>query len=192
MIAQLKGKITKRDLDSAIVDVSGVGYRLFVLPTMNESIGAKEVLLYTHQYIREDQMSLYGFLKEDELKMFELLISVSGIGPKAAMGILTVGNVDTIKKAIVEGRSDVLKSVSGVGKKIAERAILELREKVSSGDGAELPSLLTQEDESVVEALVNLGYKKTEAVKAISGVIKKDSKMNIEDKVKEALRHLGK
>jgi Holliday junction DNA helicase RuvA len=191
MIAQIKGKIVNKNIDSVIVDVSGVGYRIFVLPSMIKKQG-DEVLFFTHQYIREDQMTLYGFLQEDELRMFEMLISVSGIGPKAALGILTVGSVDTIKRAIVEGRSDILKSVSGVGKKIAERAILELKEKVTSGDNTELPRLMAQEDDSAVGALVNLGYRRTEAVRAIQEAGKENQEMSVEEKIKHALKHMGK
>lgn len=190
MIAQIKGKIVNKNIDSVIVDVSGVGYRIFVLPSMIKKQG-DEVLFFTHQYIREDQMALYGFLQEDELKMFEMLISVSGIGPKAALGILTVGSVDTIKRAIVDGRSDILKSVSGVGKKIAERAILELREKVNSDGNTELPRLMTQEDDSAVGALVNLGYRRVEAVRAIQEAGKENQEMSVEEKIKHALKHMG-
>lgn len=190
MIACLKGKIVKKYTDSIIIDVSGIGYRVFVLPSLLAEEGGS-IFLYTHLYIREDAMVLYGFSSEDELYLFELLISVSGIGPKAGLGILSVGSVETIKKAIAEGRSDILKSVSGVGSKIADRAILELKDRIGAGEDILLPRQLTQEDESAVGALVNLGYKRKEAANAIYEV-SKDKEISVEEKIKQALKHLGK
>lgn len=192
MIAQLTGSISHKNSDSLIVEVSGVGYRVFVLPqSLNLKLG-DEVTFYTHLYVREDQMSLYGFTDYEELLLFELLISVSGIGPKAGLGILSVGNVETIKKAIAEGRSDILKSVSGVGSKIADRAILELRGKIAVGSDVSLPRQMSQEDESAVSALVNLGYKKKEVEQALEEATRDSEDLSVEEKIKKTLKHLGK
>ena len=190
MLARLKGKIVQKGIDSIILDVNGVGYKLAVLPRSIEN-EENEAIFFTHLYVREDQMSLYGFKKESELYLFELLISVSGIGPRAAMGILSVGEIEMLQKAIAEGRSDILKSVSGVGKKIADRAILELQGKVSFGEGANLPSQMSKDDNNVVEALVNLGYKKQEAQKVVQGLIEKTKNMPVEEKIKQALKYAG-
>lgn len=190
MISMLRGKIVKNNLDSIILDVNGVGYKVAVLPSSNLNSGKEEVF-FTHLYVREDQMSLYGFKKESELYLFELLISVSGIGPKAAMGILSAGDIEMLKKAIAEGRSDILKSVPGVGKKIADRAILELQGKVSFGQGVNLPGRLTEEDDNVVGALVNLGYKKNEAQKVVQELSQKTEGMSVEEKLKQSLKYFG-
>lgn len=187
MIGRIKGKIVKKELGYVVVDVSGVGYKIFIMNLFAESFD-KEVILYTHLYVREDTLSLYGFLQEDELELFELLISISGIGPKAALGVLGVGNVNTIKKSIAEGRSDLLMGVSGVGRKMAERVVLELKNKVISDGSVVLPQRLTTKDEEILEALMGLGYKKSEAMEAVS---KTSPDLKTEERVKEALRFLS-
>lgn len=190
MISRLKGNIVKNNIDSIILDVNGVGYKIAVLPRAIGKLNNIEVF-FTHLYVREDQMSLYGFKEEPELYLFELLISVSGIGPKAAMGILSAGDTEMLKKAIAEGRSDLLKSVPGVGKKIADRAILELQGKISFGEGINLPGRMSEDDDSVVGALVNLGYKRNEAQKVVQELAQKTEGMSVEEKVKQALKYIG-
>jgi Holliday junction DNA helicase RuvA len=190
MIARLKGSVVKNNLDSIILDVNGVGYKLSVLPRAIGDINSEEIF-FTHLYVREDQMSLYGFKKESELYLFELLISVSGIGPKAAMGILSAGDIEMLKKAIAEGRSDILKSVPGVGKKIADRAILELQGKISFGEGTNLPGKMSEDDDNVVGALVHLGYRKQEAQKVVQELVEKTEGQSVEEKVKQALKYFG-
>lgn len=189
MIGRLQGKILHKGPDWILLDVSGVGYKIFVVPKILRGFDKKEAIFFTHLYVREDMLNLYGFLTEDELTLFELLISVSGIGPKAAMGILSVGDPKTIEKSIAEGRSDLLMGVSGVGRKTADRAVLELRNKIQADGDITLPKNLTPEDEDVINALVNLGYKKSEASKA---VLKVEHGLKAEEKIKQALKLLGK
>lgn len=189
MIGRLKGEILKKGADWIILDVSGVGYKIFVSPNILEELPSKGAVFYTHLYVREDMMNLYGFLDEEQLELFELLISVSGIGPKAALGILSVGDAKSVKKAIFEGRSDLLKGVSGVGRKMADRVILELKNRIQIEGAAMLPKALSPEDEQVIEALANLGYKKSEASQAL---IKIPGKLKTGEKIKEALRLLGR
>ncbi len=189
MIGRLKGKILERGPDWVLLDVSGVGYKIFVQPLISRKLSEKEAIFYTHLYVREDMMNLYGFLKEEELELFELLISISGVGPKAALGVLSVGDVPSIKKAIVEGRSDLLMGVSGVGRKMADRIVLELKNKIEASGDIILSKALAPEDEDAVQALVNLGYKKLEASEAIK---KASPELEAGQKVKEALRFLGK
>ena len=191
MIGSLKGKIIKKGSDWALIDTNGVGYKVFVLPETLASTSNKEeeIILFTHLYVREDILSLYGFKTLEELEFFELLISVSGIGPKAALGVLSIGNVSSLRKAIAEGRSDLLMGVSGVGKKTADRVILELSNKVEGSGTSSLPQSFTKEDEEIIQALVNLGYKKQEASEA---VIKLPPDLEGAEKIKQALRFLGK
>ncbi len=131
MIGKLTGKIDQIIDGYAIIDVGGVGYRVHMTDVnMGKAAKQQEVELYIHTHVREDHIMLYGFQSQEELGIFELLLSISGIGPKAALGILTIASPSTIKNAIVEGDSSILTRVSGVGKKTAERVILELRNKI--------------------------------------------------------------
>lgn len=189
MIGRLKGKIVQKSTDWVLIDTGGVGYKVFVLPSVTQELKGKDAILYTHLYVREDMLLLYGFTNEEQLELFELLISVSGIGPKAALGVLSIGDVKSLKQAIVESRSDLLMGVSGVGRKMADRMVLELKSRVQVEGGAILPKSLTPEDEDVVQALVSLGYKKTEAQQAVA---KANPEGKAEDKIKEALCFLGK
>lgn len=189
MIAQLSGKIAAVKGGFVVLDVSGVGYKVFVSAyTLGKVAGMGETIFYVHTYVREDQISLYGFLSEDELTMFELLISVSGIGPKAALGILSIADPDTIRSAVSRKDPSILTTVSGVGKKTAERVIIELQNKVTApvGDkaGVALP------DHEALQALLSLGYNVTEGREALKMV--PPDVTDIGERVRAALKLLGK
>lgn len=189
MIAWISGKNRGLRGGSVIVDVDGVGYEVQVSAyVLGKVAGAEEVSLHIHTYVREDTLALYGFLSEEELSMFQSLISVSGIGPKAALGILSIADIDTIRTAIVNKDPSLLTQVSGVGKKTAERVIVELQNKVSAptGTGAEK----TTADGEALEALLSLGYKVAEARDALKSVSGKSA--DIGEKIREALKVLGK
>lgn len=189
MIAKLTGKIDLLHDNFVIVDVNGVGYKVFVtLHTFGTIAGKDEIELYTHTYVREDTLALYGFLHIEELEMFELLISISGIGPKAAMGILSIADPKTISMAVLNEDSSILTRVSGVGKKIAQRVILELKNKISDMPISEKTQLSSDND--AFEALVAMGYsvsESREALKQVSSDIK-----DVGDRVKMALKNLGR
>lgn len=189
MIAKIKGKIAFMRDHYAVVDVNGIGYKIFVTDfAMGKIAGMEEIELFTHTYVREDALSLYGFLTLDELEMFELLISISGIGPKAAIGILTIAEPKTIRTAIITGDSSILTRVSGVGKKTAERVILELSSKI-----AELPGedqSLARADSEAIEALASLGYSVSQAREALKDV--PESMKDVSERVRAALKSLGK
>src|SRR4030043_1192537 len=166
MIGFIEGKIESSNDKYAIVEVNGVGYKIYIsanifkkLPKINE-----KVKLYTHLHVREDIMDLYGFLDRKELEFFELLISISGIGPKGATNILNVASVETLKKAIANEESSILTKVSGIGKKTAEKIILELKNKVSGG---ELLGDKAGADSEAIDALISLGYRLYEAREAL-------------------------
>ena len=196
MIAKLKGKIEFLRGNYAVVDVGGVGYKVFVtLHTFGiiaglsgRETGKKEIELYTHTYVREDTLALYGFLDVEELEMFELLISISGIGPKAATGILSIADPKTIRTAVLNEDSSILTRVSGVGKKIAERVILELKNKVADMPMQEKTQI--SGDSDVLEALITMGYSNTQAREALKN-IPADVK-DVGQRVKLALKNLGK
>lgn len=189
MIGKLTGKIDITRNNYVIVDVSGVGYKVFMTEVNLGKVARQEqATFYIHTYVREDQLSLFGFLLLEELEMFELLISISGIGPKAALGILTIATPTMIKTAIINEDSSILTRVSGVGKKTAERVILELQNKIE-----DLPEAEKQEatvDQEVVEALVAMGYKIAEAREAVKHIPKDIS--NISEKIKQALKGMKK
>jgi Holliday junction DNA helicase RuvA len=176
MIAHLRGKLLEKHPNQAVVETAGVGYDVVIsVPTFSElSAVGSEVSLHIHTHVREDQLALYGFGRPEEKRLFEKLITVSGIGPKLAMTILSGMAADDMANAIRGNDVARLTRIPGIGKKTAERMVLELRDKLppaGSGQVREMPSLnATQED--VLSALVNLGYPQTAAEKALSAVEK--------------------
>jgi Holliday junction DNA helicase RuvA len=189
MIAKIKGKIEYIKDSYVVVDVNGIGYKVFATPyVLGKIAGSGEVSLFTYTHVREDILALYGFLSIAEMEMFELLISISGIGPKAAIGILSVADVKTIHTAILNEDSSVLTRVSGVGKKTAERVILELKNKVAELPGFEKDQVMADSD--ALEALTGMGYSQTEAREALK-LISADVQ-DVGERVKMALKSLGK
>lgn len=189
MIAKISGKIEYFGEGCVVVDITGVGYKIFITPYAAGKIAGKpEIELFTHTYVREDTLALYGFLTRDELEMFELLISISGIGPKAGMGILTIADPKTIRAAILNRDSSILTRVSGVGKKTAERVILELQNKIAKMPESEKKALIIDKD--ALDALVTMGYSISEAREALKSV-PADIK-DIGERVKKALRSLAR
>ncbi|MBI4692353.1 MAG: Holliday junction branch migration protein RuvA, partial [Candidatus Terrybacteria bacterium] len=154
-----------------IVDVNGISYRVFCGPQTIKSAPKKDgsVSLWTHLHVREDAMELYGFLEYAELEFFEMLIGISGIGPKGALGVLAVAPLDNLKKAISSGETNYLTKVSGIGRKTAEKIILELRDKLGDLGGAESGGIL-KEDQDVLSALQSLGYSLSEAREAMKQI----------------------
>lgn len=189
MIAQLEGKIAGIRGNSVVLMVGGVGYQVFVSTyTLGKVAGLEQALFHIHTHVREDQFSLYGFLNEDDLTMFELLISISGVGPKVALSILSIADVKTIRTAIVNKDPGILTRVSGVGKKTAARVIVELQNKVDAMDIEDQADALSGQD--AIEALTSLGYSVTEAREALK-MVPADIK-DVSTRVRQALRNLGK
>lgn len=189
MIAKLTGKIEYFKDNWIIVDVSGVGYKVYLTDfTLGKTAGLGEGCFYIYTYVREDILALYGFLNLEEKEMFELLISISGIGPKAALGILSVAEPASIRAAILNNDSSILTKVSGVGKKTAERVILELQNKVADMPLGERSNIVS--DTEAIEALMAMGYsaiQSREALKAVPEDLK-----SVEEKIKFALRQMAK
>lgn len=188
MIMTLKGRIAHIGLGFIILEVDGIGYKIFLnLETLAKIKKEKIKKFYVHQYIREKQLDLYGFLAFKELELFESLVSVSGIGPKAGQAILARAKPGEIKSAIVNEDPDLFTAVSGVGKKMATRIILELKGKISSDD---LSIMISGDFPEILEALKNLGYKATEA-KEVIAKMPKNLKLP-EEKIKWSLQQLAK
>lgn len=175
MIAQIRGRLTSKEPHRVVVDVNGVGYQIFIpLSTYYQlpEVPA-EVSLHTHTHVREDALQLFGFHTQDEQTLFELLQGVSGIGPRLATNILSGISVDELVPALSEGDVTRLRAVPGVGKKLAERLVVELREKVGTARLAQSPATpagptpaVDRVLDDVVSALVNLGCNRKEAIKA--------------------------
>jgi holliday junction DNA helicase RuvA len=189
MLAKIKGKLEYTKDNYVVVDVNGLGYKIFVtIYTLGKIVGQENVELFLHTHVKEDAIELYGFLTMEELEMFELLISISGVGPKSGLGILTVAVPKTIKTAILNEDASILTRVSGIGKKTAERIILELKNKIAdlpAGDKEEAVS-----DMDAIEALTGMGYSASEARDALKMVSKEVKDMG--KRIGMALQNLGK
>jgi len=179
MIAHLRGKLIARHPNQVIVDAVGVGYDVTIsVPTFSELPPAGgEVALHIHTHVREDQIALYGFLRPEEKHLFEKLISVSGIGPKLAITILSGMATDEMTSAIRGNDVARLTKIPGIGRKTAERMVLELRDKLPpiGSDQVHVMPSLSAIQEDVLSALMNLGYQRASAEKAISSVEKNGS-----------------
>ena len=197
MFYYISGTAAVKGENFAVIDVGGVGYKIYTPLSCLEKINTSgDVKMYIYTYVREDAFVLYGFLKESELELFEKLIAVSGVGPKAAMAVLSVASADQIALAIVTGDTAVIKKAAGVGAKMAERIVLELKDKLSNYDiasdnakelvGGYMQTKGTMSNEAT-EALVTLGYTQAEAKNALSEI---DMSMDLELIIKEALKKL--
>lgn len=191
MIAQLTGNLVQKGDDFIVLNVGGVGYRVFVPEIFLSGIeGGSEITLFTHLYIRENAQELYGFESVDELEMFEMLISISGIGPKAGIAILSHAAPEEVKRAIATGDISTFTKVSGVGKKTAERVVLELKSKVEDFEITEVASTRNiLPSNEALDALVALGCSEQEARQALRSIDAEITKT--EDQVKEALKLMG-
>jgi len=191
MISYLEGKILDKNEKFFVVDVSGVGYKIFSHSGILEKIpeNGQNVKIWTHLYVREDAMDLYGFLNKEELEFFEILISISGIGPRSALGILEVAPVSSLKQAIVSEDETFFTKVSGIGRKTAQRLILELKSKLAKTVVLEKGGSFKEMGDAF-EALVALGYRQSD-VRRVLNELPKDMK-SAEAKVKEVLKRLGR
>ncbi|MDA8202749.1 MAG: Holliday junction branch migration protein RuvA [Chloroflexi bacterium] len=200
MIASLYGTVDVIGHDALVLDVGGVGYRVFAGPSTLASARLGEALkLHTHHLVREDLQALYGFRTAEEVALFTLLLSVTGVGPKVALAILSSRPVADLQLAVMQGDEAVLTSVSGVGKRLAARIVLELREKVAAAGmaaAAAVPgrgSSAGAGETEVVAALQALGYSQSEAREAARGsVADAGSDASLEERVKSALRRLSR
>lgn len=192
MIAFLSGKIKNKHSGYIILETNNIGYKVFVSQIFFADLNIGQMIdLYTHQYIREDAMDLYGLRSLEELEFFELLLSVSGIGPKTALGVLSIADVNGIKESIAVGDSSLLTKVSGIGRKIAERIVLELREKISKTNfiaGKTNSTVSVSGDE--IDALLTLGYSLIQARQALQDIDPKIKESG--ERIRQALRKLGR
>lgn len=201
MYAYIKGELAEINTDHIVIEAGGIGYQVFIslqtfdyLPSVGENLK-----IYTYLYLREDAMILYGFLTKDDMELFKLLISVSGIGPKGGLAILSTLEADDLRFAILSGDAKAISKAPGVGGKTAQRVILELKDKLSLEDAFEAKTEHVQKNvaaaggsvkNDAVMALTALGYSSMESLKAVSAVeITED--MDVEEVLKAALKHLS-
>jgi Holliday junction DNA helicase RuvA len=195
MIAILSGVVEEKTADTVVLDVSGVGYGVFVpaedFGKLKPGASAK---LYVYEHIREQAHDLFGFLGRDTKALFEQLLGVTGIGPKMALNMLSIGTATEVRQAIAGGDVKFIQQASGVGKRVAERVVVELKDKVGlAGVDLESSGLLQGESSAMqdeaVEALVALGYSVADAAKSLAGI---DATLPTEDRVKQALKGTAK
>ena len=191
MIATLEGILEFRGNDSIIVNVSGIGFRVYVPGSTLGQLGAVKgkVSLYTHLHVREDNISLYGFASREELALFRNLISVSGIGAKLALAVLSTFSLEQLVMAITSGDIDFLSQAPGVGKKTAGRLVVELKGKLEK-EWKEVALPLAPESADVIAALTGLGYSVAEATRAISR-LPDSGKLSLEERIRAALQQVG-
>jgi Holliday junction DNA helicase RuvA len=196
MIAHLRGKLLAKHPNQAILETGGVGYDVTIsVPTFSDLPGVgSEVSLHIHTHVREDLIALYGFLRPAEKYLFEKLITVSGIGPKLAITILSGMAADEMVAAIRGNDIERLTRIPGIGKKTAERMVLELRDKlpVPIGEAVAASPAMSPVEEDVLSALMNLGYQRTTAEKALTAVAKNGKGGSFDAMFREALTVLSK
>ncbi len=198
MYAFIRGTITSIREDYVVLDNNGIGYRIFISSALAEKLAVgEEIRLFTHFAVREDAMLLYGFESEEELELFRLLLGVSGIGPKGAIGIFSVMTPDDLRFAILSDDAAQIAKAPGVGKKTAQKVILELKDKLDLMDSFERKAANTEavstegnaQTEAVL-ALTALGYARNEAMKAVRTVCEEETLTDVEEILKAALREL--
>jgi Holliday junction DNA helicase RuvA len=189
MISTLTGNVSDKFTDSVVVECGGVGYGLFV--TFEDFGGletGQETKLYVYEHIRENSHDLFGFRSLDTKKLFELLLTVNGVGPKMALSILSIASMGQVRQAIAAGDTKFISQANGVGKRVAERVVVDLKDKVglaASESATEFLTTSANPNDEAVQGLVALGYSVQDAAQALKSV---DSNLSAEDRIKAALR----
>lgn len=202
MYAYIKGELAEKNIDHIVVEAGGIGYLIYVPAQSIDYLPDEgdQIKVYTYLYIREDAMVLYGFLTKDDLEIFKMLITVSGIGPKGGLGILSTLSADDLRFAILSGDSKTISKAPGIGAKTAQRVIIDLKDKMSleeafkkklenNADGVQ-KTLNSSTKNDAVLALSALGYSSAESLKAVSKVDITDD-MDVEDVLKLALKNMS-
>lgn len=197
MISYIKGKLEAKNLDNVIIEIGGIGYKIFMSATSMDRLGkvGTEVKVHTYMRVREDDISLYGFCTNEELKMFEQLLGVSGVGAKVALSILANISPSSFALAIITGDLNTLKSLPGIGAKSAQRMILELKDKMKTQEAIETEFIPTKtaikndKAKDAIEALQVLGYARRDIDLAISKI--NTNELSVEEIIKQGLKYLG-
>ena len=195
MYEYIKGIFKSIEKEYIVIECGNIGYKIFTSGSTISNIPAidQQVKIYTHQIVREDFIGLYGFLTREEISMFNLLISINGVGPKAALSLMSIANVSTLKYAIITDDDKLITKAPGIGKKTAQRIILELKDKINLGEAIQDGVVINPIDidneklSEAVGALMALGYSDKEAEKALE---KADRSKNVEEIIKQCLKIL--
>jgi holliday junction DNA helicase RuvA len=190
MIAHVSGTVTEKFIDSVIIDVHGVGYEVLVAAIDYEKLTLHdEAKLYTHHHVREQAEELYGFSTLAGKRLFELLITVQGVGPKAALAILSLGDAEVVRNAIASSDAAFIQQASGVGKRTADRVVVDLADKVGlPGRMAGHSAQAARSNDDALDALLALGYNVRQASEALAKV---DTSLSVEGKIRQALKVLS-
>ncbi|HUF40014.1 MAG TPA: Holliday junction branch migration protein RuvA [Anaerolineales bacterium] len=191
MIATLKGTIQYRDAEAFVVRIGGVGLRVFVPAVLLDTCGpGDEIELYTHLVVREDALTLFGFETREEREFFNLLLGVSGVGPRLALAALSTLNPDAIRRAVFHEQAEVFNRVPGIGLKTAQKILLHMQDKVGPTGDLTPITAMTDLDTEVLEALVSLGYSVVEAQAALQSV-PRDAPEDVETRLRLALQYFA-
>jgi holliday junction DNA helicase RuvA len=192
MISSLHGRLEQLGSNWAVVNVNGIGFQVFLPTSTLSTLGAVgiEVHLRTELVLREDSVSLYGFNTAEELQLFQIVTSVSGVGPKLGLAILSSMSVERVSMAIAASDTDLLKTIPGIGKKMAERIVLELKDKIGASLLVTTGVQMAPENGDVIAALSSLGYSISEAGRAVASITNPED-LSLEEKVRLALQYFA-
>ena len=189
MIATLRGEVTQIEDNALILEVGGVGLRVFVPAMLRTKLKAGEtVFLYTHLIVREDALTLYGFESQADRELFSVLLGVDGVGPKVALSVLSTMTLDAVQRAVFADEAELLSRVPGVGKKTAQKMALHLKDKLKPTDALAKVAAMSDKDSEVLAALTALGYSVVEAQAAIQSIMK-DAPDDVEERLRLALQY---
>ncbi len=193
MIARLRGILESVTKDSIVVGVGGVGFRVHASQAVRSALqgAGQPVELFTHLHVRENELALYGFASEEELALFEMLLGVSGVGPKVALSVLAVGAPETLRAAIANEQANVLTRVPGVGTRTAKAIILHLKDKMGGGLAPAPVTQMTDADAELIAALTGLGYSVVEAQTALAS-LPRDPSVAVEERLRQALAYFAR
>lgn len=186
MITLLEGIVSEHIGDMVVISCAGVGYGVWAtVEDQGRLVNGTPAKVYVYEHIREQSHDLFGFVDISTKQLFELLLTVNGVGPKMALSVLSVAPADEVKKAIADGNMAILKAANGVGKRVAERIIVDLKDKVGFGQSSDNMVTFTQMGDEAVDALIALGYTTLDAQKAVQGI---DTTLSTEERIKLALQ----
>ncbi len=186
MIAWVEGRVLARGEDYLVINVGGIGVKAFApAPLVAQARVGERLAVHTHLYVRENELSLFAFARQEELQMFELLLSVSGVGPRVALAALSAMSVEALQMAIAQEQPELLARIPGIGKRTAQKIVLELRDKLAVEGVPEAMAALTEADAEVVDALTALGYSVVEAQRAVQSLPREVT--DVEERLRLAL-----
>ncbi|MCZ2127590.1 MAG: Holliday junction branch migration protein RuvA [Anaerolineales bacterium] len=191
MIATLRGEILHVEENALVVEVGGAGLRVFVpAPLRAQAQAGEMIFLFTHLVVREDALTLYGFDSQSDCDFFNILLGVNGVGPKAALSVLSTLTLDAVQRAVFADEAELLSKVPGIGKKTAQKMALHLKDKLKPTDALSKMAALADYDSEVLAALTALGYSVVEAQTALQA-LPKDAPTDVEERLRAALQYIG-